>query len=119
MSAVFYHNDAQKKAAVATRDREAQRQKAPITTALLPLGEFYLAEDYHQKHSLRQNKNLLAEFRAMYPNEKDFFNSTAAARVNGYLGGSGTLADLEREIDRYGLSAEARKALIEQVKRRR
>ncbi|MFH1636164.1 MAG: peptide-methionine (S)-S-oxide reductase, partial [Chloroflexota bacterium] len=35
----------------------------------------------------------------MYPDSDDFVNSTAAARVNGYLGGYGTLADLQAEID--------------------
>jgi hypothetical protein len=38
-------------------------------------------------------------------------NSTAAARVNGYLGRFGTAARLEAEIDRLGLSDDARREL--------
>ena len=45
------------------------------------------------------------ELLAIYPDPADFLGSTAAARINGYLGGFGTKDQLEREIDRLGLSA--------------
>ncbi|HUJ89703.1 MAG TPA: hypothetical protein VLX12_05860 [Syntrophorhabdales bacterium] len=44
-------------------------------------------------------------------------NSTAAARVNGYLSGYGSSAMLQEEIDRLGLSPEARGRLLEIAKR--
>jgi hypothetical protein len=59
------------------------------------------------------------EFAATYPDPLDFVNSTAAARVNGYLGGHGTLANLQAEIDDLGLSPEAQEALLEIVQKRR
>ncbi|MHB8764082.1 MAG: hypothetical protein ACYDA8_07065 [Deferrisomatales bacterium] len=37
--------------------------------------------------------------------------STAAARLNGYLGGYGTRDQLEAELDALGLSAEGRERL--------
>jgi peptide-methionine (S)-S-oxide reductase len=114
MSAVFYHNDVQKELAQKTRDREAARRAAPVTTAILPLTAFYLAEDYHQKYMLRHS-DLMREFKAMYPDAQDLVNSTAAARVNGYLGHHGSSAALEQEIDRFGLSAKAREALRRSV----
>lgn len=118
MSAVFYHNDEQKQLALATRDREAAKRSAPITTAILPATAFFIAEDYHQKYLLRQ-RSLMRDFRAMYPDEKDFVASTAATRVNGYVGGNGSLAQLEKEIDGFGLSPDSRQALIDSVKRYR
>lgn len=116
MSAVFYQNDRQKELALKTRDREATRRRAPVTTAILPLVHFYLAEDYHQKYLLRSQPDLRRDFEAMYPDPKDFVASTAAARVNGYLGGNGSPARLDKEIDRFGLSPQGRKALRESVK---
>ena len=64
------------------------------------------------------SSDLLLKPVAIYPDPADIVNSTAAARVNGYLGGYGTLADLQAEIDRLGLSPEAQSALLEIVGRR-
>jgi hypothetical protein len=55
---------------------------------------------------------------AIYPEPTGFVNSSAAARVYGYLGGSGTLAQFEAEIDELGLSAEARQYLEKIAQRR-
>ena len=112
MSAVFYHNDAQKKLALKTRDREQARRCAPIATKILPVERFYVAEDYHQKYLVREEASLMREFQAMYPDTKDFRNSTAAARVNSYLGGHGSKQMIEREIDQLGLSPESRQRLL-------
>jgi peptide-methionine (S)-S-oxide reductase len=106
MAAVFFHDDGQKQLAEKTRDREAA-EHGRVKTALLPLTAFYLAEDYHQKYMLRSRSELMREFRAMYPSDLDLVNSTAAARVNGYLGGNGTSALLNQEIDSLGLSEKA------------
>ena len=52
----------------------------------------------------------------MYSSFNDIISSTAAARVNGYLGGYGTLKNLQAELDSYGLSLEATKHLLDFVK---
>jgi hypothetical protein len=66
---------------------------------------------------LRQHTNLLKELTDIYPKEKDFFNSTAVTRVNGYLGGRGSYAQLQKEIDEFGLSPQGRTTLLNFVKR--
>jgi methionine-S-sulfoxide reductase len=116
MTAVFFHNDAQKKLAVASRDRESKKHGKRIATLLLPLKKFYLAEDYHQKYALKQRRDIFLELYAMYPVYKDFMHSTAVARVNGYLGGYGTAAELEKELPGFGLSPQASNTLLELVK---
>jgi hypothetical protein len=63
-------------------------------------------------------KDLWEAFNAMYPDFDDLVDSTAAARVNGYAGGHGTLEQLEDEIDKLGLSAEEQETLREMVERR-
>ena len=115
-AAVFFHNDAQEKLAIETRDREAVTKKNKILTEILPFTGFYLAEGYHQKYYLRQKTELMREFAAMYSDDGDFINSTAAARVNGYVAGYGTYAMLLTEISSLGLSPEATKKLMDQVR---
>ncbi|MGD8721552.1 MAG: peptide-methionine (S)-S-oxide reductase, partial [Desulfobacterales bacterium] len=112
MAAVFYHNDEQKKLAEESREREASRQEKRIQTQILPFTAFYRAEDYHQKYRLRRERNLLQEFERIYPKADDLADSTAAARVNGYLGGFGTSADLKADLNRLGLSAEGSRYLL-------
>jgi peptide-methionine (S)-S-oxide reductase len=118
MSIIFYHNDEQKRLATESRDREAAKKKSRIVTEIRPYGEFFWAEDYHQKYSLRSERDLLREFKAIYPSEQDFVNSTAAARVNGFLDGYGTLAELQTELQGLGLSPQAGQLLIGIVTKR-
>jgi peptide-methionine (S)-S-oxide reductase len=117
MSAIFYHNEEQKRLAVESKARAEVRYKHPVYTEILPAVAFYTAEDYHQKYYLRQHRVLLDEFKAYFPNAGDFIDSTAVARVNGYLGGNGNLDELKTEIDGLGLSGRGREALLEIVHR--
>jgi len=117
MSAVFVHDDHQRALAERTRDAEAKRRGAKVITVIQPVGIFTRAEDYHQKYILRQRGKLLREFEAMYPDPADFTDSTAAARVNGYLGGNGTAEMLEQEIDRLGLTPAGAQTLRGYVQR--
>ena len=114
-AAIFYHNARQKALALKSRDRVAARLKCPIYTEILPAGKFYLAEDYHQKYYLRQMPDLLAEFKAIYPSSTALVASTAAARVNGYVAGYGTLPELKADLDHLGLSPAARHRLTDLV----
>jgi peptide-methionine (S)-S-oxide reductase len=117
-AAVFFHNDAQKRLAIETRDREAARRKTKVFTEILPFNGFYLAEGYHQKYYLRQNPGLMREFTPMYPQEGDFINSTAAARANGYLAGYGAYENLLTEISSFGLPPEETEKLLDRVCKR-
>jgi peptide-methionine (S)-S-oxide reductase len=107
MSIVFYHNDEQRRLAVETKEREAARLGADIHTEIVPASQFTLAEAYHQKYRLQGRSDLMGEFSAMYPDDADFVASTAAARVNGYVGGYGTCDNLQKEITTLGLSEAA------------
>ena len=112
---VFYHDEEQKRRAIAGRDRLAAKLGKTIHTEVLPNSRFYAAEDYHQKYYLRQHRQILRQFQQHYPQAADLMNSTAAVRVNGYLGGYGTSDSLKIDIDRLGLSEAAREELLERI----
>jgi peptide-methionine (S)-S-oxide reductase len=117
MSAVFFHNDEQRQIALETKKREADKQNGEIFTQILPASTFYLAEDYHQKYQLRQERDLMKELSIIYPDSQEFINSTAAARINGYLAGYGTSEMLQTELPKLGLSPAASKKLLDRVSR--
>ncbi len=49
-SAVFYHDDAQKAAAEAARERAQKLWDDPIVTEITPAGDFWPAEKYHHDY---------------------------------------------------------------------
>ena len=111
-SAIFYHNEKQRQLALETRAFEEEQRNQKIQTEILPFARFYLAEDYHQKYGLRGNSELMKEFKAMYPRNIDFVNSTAAARVNGYISGHGTPSEIQATIENLGLSTAGQERLL-------
>ena len=115
-SIIFYHDQEQQQLATESWEREAEEYEGHIFTRIVPLTDFYLAEGYHQKYRLQSVPLLLNEFRAIYPDDTDFVDSTAVTRVNGYVGGHGTLEILQAEIDKLGLSAEAKEFLLKRVR---
>ena len=115
ISAIFTNGEEQRKLAEESkRKQEAARGK--IATEILPAGKFYVAEDYHQKYYLRGAEELMKEFQSFYPDPAAFRESTAAARVNGYVGGDGSPDRLKAEIDSLGLSVRGREALQRHVR---
>jgi len=55
-SVIFYHTDAQKKTAEASKAAAAANFKSPIVTQIVPATEFYPAENYHQNY-YNENKS--------------------------------------------------------------
>jgi peptide-methionine (S)-S-oxide reductase len=52
-SAIFYHTPEQKKTAIASKEameRSGKYGKRPLVTQIVPAGEFYRAEEYHQQY---------------------------------------------------------------------
>jgi peptide-methionine (S)-S-oxide reductase len=115
MNVIFYHNDEQKRQAEESKARVAAQTGSPVQTAILPATEFTLAEDYHQKYYLRQAAGIFRELSHYYPNTGDLVASRAAARLNGYVAGYGSPAQLREELPELGLSPEAGQQLLAAV----
>jgi len=113
---VFADGPEQQTAAQAALDTEVARRGMDAQTAVLPLGQFHLAEDYHQKYALRQYRTIAGELTGIYPKLADFVDSTAATRANAFAYGFGSRELLDDEIDSYGLSVDAQAKLRELVR---
>jgi methionine-S-sulfoxide reductase len=111
LNAVFYQDARQQAEALASKAAVEKRLGRTVRSEVLPLRTFTRAEDYHQKYLLKREADLLRDLTRIYPRHRDLVDSTAAARLNGYAGGYGSPEQLSREIDRLGLSLEARKKL--------
>jgi peptide-methionine (S)-S-oxide reductase len=104
MAIVFYHDKAQEESARSSKSALEQELGLKVTTEIMPFTEFYLAEDYHQKYYLQNEQELAFEIRAYYPEFGKFVDSTAAARLNGIIGGYADDDLLAEELESYGLS---------------
>ena len=112
MSAVFYADAGQQEAVERTRKLYVGEDQT-VHTEVAALDRFWIAEDYHQKYRLRHEPGIYDELREIYGDEADFVNSTAAARLNGYLEGHGSQRQLETEIGMLGLSEDKQRVLRE------
>ncbi len=116
-TAIFYHNDEQKRLAVESKEQldKSGRYDREIVTEITEATPFYKAEDYHQKYYLRKRPEILQELLSAYPEKDSFVASTAAARINGYLGCNGEKDEIEEALPQLGLSAEMQARLVKYV----
>jgi len=112
MSAIFYHDNEQMKAAEKSFE-EAKKKCDTVHTLLLPAQKFYTAEDYHQKYRLRAHKYLLEQLEL---DNRRLLESPLAARLNGWLNGYGSLEQFEREKSKLGLKSDLIQYLIPAIK---
>jgi peptide-methionine (S)-S-oxide reductase len=53
-SAIFYHDEQQKKIVEESKNKEQKKHSKTIVTKIIPAEEFYPAEEYHQKYLEKQ-----------------------------------------------------------------
>lgn len=106
-SAVFVRDPEERAQAEAALARAVRRVGHPIATSIEDAGPFWVAEAYHQKYRLRSSPKLWAALTAMHPELDDLLHSTVAARLNAWVAGYGSEADLARELGAMELPGEA------------
>ena len=53
-SAIFYHDDGQRRAAERSRESQRGNFKGEMVTEIAPAGKFWRAEEYHQKYLMKK-----------------------------------------------------------------
>src|SRR3990167_9045690 len=56
-SAIFYHNEKQKKAALKSKEEKQKKLKNRIATEIASVKDFYKAEEYHQRYTEKMKNN--------------------------------------------------------------
>ena len=104
-NAVFWHDEGQRRAVEESRRQIEARLGREVRADVEPEGRFYPAEGYHQKYLLKRHPQVWNEVRARHGSDAAAEASTAAARINGYLGGNGSPA--QDDLRELGLSPAA------------
>ncbi len=115
-SVVFAHNARQADISRAALAKVAEEKNRPTTTAIESEFKFWLAEDYHQKYQLRRYQQIDAELQAIYPNLKDYVNSTATMRLNAWFANWGSPEQLGISIDELGLTKDTQRSLAKTLR---
>jgi len=55
-SAIWYHDEEQKRQALKKKDEVSDRRGARVVTDVLPQSKWYDAEEYHQKYLMKQRR---------------------------------------------------------------
>lgn len=108
MSLVLYHDETQKQVIQKSVENLQEGRGRQIETRVGSLDTFYRAEDYHQKHRLRQHTSLMQAFEDY--SSRELTDSTAAARLNGLVAGYGRSGENRLDLESLGLPPEAHRS---------
>jgi len=109
---LFYHNKYQKRVAERTLQNLTGDSQKEVYAQIKKITKFYPAESYHQKYQLRQSMPFIEIMEGLYPNDENLRDSTAAARLNGFLAGHGTPEQVESLVGKLGLTEETKEMLL-------
>ena len=112
-NAVFTLGERQRQLAEQSKERLQTRPGQQVRTAIEPVDTFTVAEDYHQKHYLRNARAFIDGLRGRYAVEAELLASTEATRLNGYLGCNGEPAELGAGIAALGLPEKVQQQLLD------
>jgi len=109
--AIFTRSDAQRVLAEQSLHKHAQTlgiKPEAVTTPIIPIDNFTIAEKYHHKYSLRNGSPIRSFLEKTYPEIKEFADSSVAMRLNSITGSRDVHGwrIIHRELLHYGLPPE-------------
>jgi peptide-methionine (S)-S-oxide reductase len=116
-SAIFTHDDAQAKAAAASKAERESAKGATMHTAIEPATEFTTAEDYHQKWYLRKSKDIVRELAELIGDERALMDSPLGTRLNAYYGNHIQADPVREELARLPVEEAAVDALMARIRK--
>jgi len=101
MSAIWYHDKAQKNAAESSKVAQSEKRHAKIYTEIRPLGDWTNAEDYHQKYYLRHQPDIIDK--CGLDSEDAIRDSPLATKLNGFVhrGSSKHIEEFKKELENF------------------
>lgn len=97
-SLILYHDEEQRRIIEETKQEVEARYRRTARTVIEPYSTFTDAEDYHQKYFLQQDRTLL-KCLDVSPSSVEFIDNPAASKLNGYVGGYGSLSQFTEELE--------------------
>ncbi len=111
-SAIFYNNENEKELCLDWKKNKKEELKTEVLTRISPIEKFYYAEFYHQKYYVQLEPVIMSNLRSKFSTGNDLISSPLCHKLNAYLAGYGSLKELNKEIEDFNLSEDAKNRLL-------
>ncbi|KEJ00771.1 methionine-S-sulfoxide reductase [Clostridium botulinum A2B7 92] len=111
-SAIFYNNENEKELCLDWKKNKKEELKTEVLTRISPIEKFYYAEFYHQKYYIQLEPVIMSNLRSKFSTGNDLISSPLCHKLNAYLAGYGSLKELNKEIEDFNLSEDAKNRLL-------
>ncbi|HBJ2601661.1 TPA: peptide-methionine (S)-S-oxide reductase [Clostridium botulinum] len=111
-SAIFYNNENEKELCLDWKKNKKEELKTEVLTKISPIEKFYYAEFYHQKYYVQLEPVIMSNLRSKFSTGNDLISSPLYHKLNAYLASYGSLKELNKEIEDFNLSEDAKNRLL-------
>lgn len=111
-SAIFYNNENEKELCLDWKKNKKEELKTEVLTRISPIEKFYYAEFYHQKYYVQLEPVIMSNLRSKFSTGNDLISSPLCHKLNVYLAGYGSLKELNKELEDFNLSEDAKNRLL-------
>ncbi|PIH00629.1 peptide-methionine (S)-S-oxide reductase [Clostridium combesii] len=111
-SAIFYNNENEKELCLDWKKNKKEELNTEVLTRISPIEKFYYAEFYHQKYYVQLEPVIMSNLRSKFSTGNDLISSPLCHKLNAYLAGYGSLKELNKEIEDFNLSEDAKNRLL-------